>query len=84
MMNYTDSYFEIAVSGKEAIARISQLNSYYLPNILIAGATKESKLPILENRFMDNKTYIYVCVNKACKMPETDVAKAVAKMKKVY
>ena len=84
MMNYTDSYFEIAVSGKEAIARISQLNSYYLPNILIAGAAKESKLPILENRFMDNETYIYVCVNKACKMPETDVAKAVAKMKKVY
>lgn len=81
LLNYTDNYFEVAISGKEAFAKTSQLQSYYLPHILIAGATKESKLPILENRFVDNKTYIYVCVNKACKMPETDVAIAVSKMK---
>lgn len=82
MLNYTDNYFEIAVSGKDALSKTSQLQSYYLPNILIAGATKESKLPLLESRFVDNKTYIYVCVNKACKMPETDVKVAVDKMKK--
>ncbi len=81
MLNYTNNYFEVALSGKEAIAKTSQLQSYYLPNILIAGATKESKLPILENRFVDNETFIYVCVNKACKMPETDVATAVIKIK---
>lgn len=81
MLNYTDNYFEVAVSGKEAIAKTNQLQSYYLPNILIAGATKESKLPILENRFTEDETYIYVCVNKACKMPETDAAVAVSKIK---
>ena len=81
MLNYTDDYFEVAISGKEASGKISQLQSYYLPNILIAGATKESKLPILENRFVENETYIYVCVNKSCKMPETDVIRAVAKIK---
>jgi uncharacterized protein YyaL (SSP411 family) len=81
MLNYTDNYFEVAVSGKEAIAKTNQLQSYYLPNILIAGATKESKLPILENRFAEDETYIYVCVNKACKMPETDAAVAVSKIK---
>ncbi|MFB3387692.1 thioredoxin domain-containing protein [Flavobacterium sp. LAR06] len=81
MLNYTDSYFEVAISGKDAVAKTSQLQSYYLPNILIAGATKESKLPILENRFADNQTYIYVCVNKACKMPEKEVNVAVGKIK---
>jgi uncharacterized protein YyaL (SSP411 family) len=81
MLNYTDNYFEVAVSGKEAIAKTNQLQSYYLPNILIAGATKESKLPILENRFTEDETYIYVCVNKACKMPEKDAAVAVSKIK---
>ncbi|MDI1256170.1 MAG: thioredoxin domain-containing protein [Flavobacterium sp.] len=81
MLNYTDNYFEVALSGNEAFDKTVQLQSYYLPNILIAGATKESNLPILENRFVDNETYIYVCVNKACKMPETDVATAVAKIK---
>ena len=81
MLNYTGNYFEIALSGKEALAKTAQLQSYYLPNILIAGATRESTLPILESRFVNDKTYIYVCVNKACKMPETDVAASVAKIK---
>ena len=81
MMNYTDDYFEVAISGKDAVAKTSQLQSYYLPNILIAGSTAASKLPILENRFADNETYIYVCVNKACKMPEKEVNVAVGKIK---
>ena len=81
MLNYTDNYFEVAISGKDALAKTSQLQSYYLPNILIAGATVASKLPILENRFAENQTYIYVCVNKACKMPEKEVTVAVSKIK---
>jgi len=81
MQNYTGNYFEVAISGKDAMTKMSQLQSYYLPNILIAGATKESKLPILENRFANDQTYIYVCVNKACKMPEKEVAVAVGKIK---
>ena len=81
MLNYTGNYFEVAISGKDALLKTSELQSYYLPNILVAGATKESSLPILENRFMESETYIYVCVNKACKMPETDVAVAVSKIR---
>lgn len=81
MLNYTNNYFEVAISGKDGLSKTRELQSYYLPNILIAGATKESSLPILENRFMENETYIYVCVNKACKMPETDVAVAVSKIR---
>jgi uncharacterized protein YyaL (SSP411 family) len=81
MLNYTGNYYEVAISGKDALTKTGQLQSYYLPNILIAGATQESKLPILENRYVDDQTYIYVCVNKACKMPEKDVAVAVNKIK---
>jgi len=81
MLNYTDTYYEIAISGREALAKTAELQSYYLPNIFIAGATKNSNLPILQNRFAEDKTYIYVCINKACKRPETVVETAVAKMK---
>ena len=81
MLNYTDDYFEVAISGKEAFSKTSQLQSYYLPNILIAGATKESRLPLLDDRYTDDETYIYVCVNKACKMPEKDVAIVVNKIR---
>ena len=81
MLNYTDDYFEVAISGKDALIKNNQLQSYYLPNILIAGASKESNLPILQNRFAEHETYIYVCVNKACKMPEREVNIAVRKIK---
>lgn len=80
MINYTGNYFEVAVSGKEALSKINTLQTYYLPNILIAGSAKESSLPIMEDRFMPNETYIYICVEGACKLPETDVIKAVSKL----
>lgn len=81
MLNYTENYFEVAVSGKEAIKKIDSLQNYYMPNILLAGAIKESNLPIMENRFIENETYIYICVEGSCKLPETDVVVAVSKIK---
>jgi len=81
MLSYAGSYFEIAISGKDALAKTAEMQSYYLPNIFIAGATGNSKLPILENRFTENETYIYICVDKACKKPEKNVTIAVTKIR---
>lgn len=81
MLNYTANYYEVAVSGKDAKQKISQLQNYYLPNILIAGATQESVLPLMESRFIKQETYIYICVEGSCKLPETEVIKAVRKLK---
>ena len=81
MMNYTQNHYEVAVSGKDAETKINALQNNFLPNILIAGATRESHLPIMENRFITNETYIYICVEGSCKLPETDVAVAVSKLK---
>ena len=81
MLNYTCEYYEVAVSGQNALQKVKELETHYLPNTLIAGSTKDSTIPLLEGRFMPNQTYIYVCVEGACKMPETDVAAVIAKMK---
>lgn len=81
MLNYTANYYEVAVSGKAALVKLKELQSYYIPNILIAGSTQNSSLPLLQDRFMPDQTYIYVCVEGACKMPETDVKTVVSKMK---
>ncbi|MCW2120386.1 thioredoxin domain-containing protein [Flavobacterium sp. 7A] len=81
MLNYTDTYYEVAVSGPAAKQKIGALQNYYLPNVLYAGATKDSKIPLMDSRFMPDETYIYVCVEGACKLPETDVVKTVEKLK---
>ncbi|MGA9639072.1 thioredoxin domain-containing protein [Flavobacterium sp.] len=81
MLNYTDTYYDVVISGPQAAQKMKLLQRYYLPNVLYAGATTESKLPLMESRFISNQTDIYICVEGACKLPETDVATAVSKMK---
>lgn len=81
MLNYTNPYFEVAISGENAVEKVKELNQYYLPNILIAGSVTESDLPLMANRYSEDETYIYVCVNGTCRLPETEVEKAIRKIK---
>ena len=48
----------------------------YIPNKLIAGSASENNMPLLENRYNPKNTLIYVCVNKACKLPVSEVSEA--------
>nr|WP_242202867.1 thioredoxin domain-containing protein [Aestuariivivens insulae] len=82
MLNYTNPYYEVAVVGKDAKEKIKEFSKTYIPNKLIAGSTSDSNMPLLENRFTPEDTYIYVCVNKACKLPVTQVEHAINLIKK--
>ena len=53
-----------------------KLNKKYLPNKLLAGSTKESDLFLLQNRFVKDETFIYVCIDNTCKMPVSEIKKA--------
>ena len=53
----------------------------YHPNKLYIGARENSTLPLLENKFVDRETMIYVCVNKACQLPVSEVAGALQQLK---
>lgn len=81
MLNYSNAYYEVAIVGKEAKQKIKELNKTYLPNKLIAGSTSENNMPLLESRYNPNSTLIYVCVNKACKLPVSEVEQAVKFLK---
>lgn len=79
--NFVGDYYEIAISGKDALNRLKEINQHYIPNILIAGSTKKSNIPLLENRFSETETLIYVCVNSACNLPEKETKKALEQLK---
>ncbi|MDP3313112.1 thioredoxin domain-containing protein [Lutibacter sp.] len=74
-------YYEIAISGKDALVKLEEINTQYIPNKLIAGSTKKSSLPLMEGRFSENETFIYVCVDGTCKLPERDTKKALNQLK---
>ncbi|MEZ4793553.1 MAG: thioredoxin domain-containing protein [Gelidibacter sp.] len=81
MLNYAEPFYEVAIVGKEASVKVSELNRHYIPNKITVGSIKDESLPLLENRFVENQTFVYVCVNKACKLPVSSVEAAVDQLK---
>ena len=68
-LHFSDQNKELAICGSEALKNSNEINARYLPNIIIAGTTKNSELPFLKSRFERNKNLFYVCENKTCNLP---------------
>ncbi len=49
---------------------------FYHPNIFIAGSIGNSEIPIFKDRFIKDKTKIYVCTGSECKLPVETVEEA--------
>ncbi len=81
MCNFVGDYYEIAISGEKAIEKLTSIYKNYIPNKLVAGSVKKSNIPLMEGRFSTSETLIYVCVNGACKLPETIIDKALKQVK---
>ena len=67
--------YEVAIMGDNAIEKNQALQKEYLPTAFFMGGQEEN-LSLLENKLLENETYIYVCRNKICKFPVTDVDEA--------
>ena len=78
--NSAGPYYEVAISGDIALEKLHEINKKYIPNKLIAGSKTDSKLPLMEGRFSKNGTYIYICVDGACKLPEENTQKAMSQI----
>ena len=80
MLNFTDDFYEVVAVGANAKEKIKELNTVYYPNKLIAGGTTKSDAPLLEGRYDENETLIYICVNNACKYPVKTAEEALGLM----
>jgi len=73
MIRFTTPFYEIAMVGKQAQEKRKELDQYYLPNKIILGSQHPSMLPLLQNKYSEGKTLIYVCENKTCKLPVGEI-----------
>ncbi len=80
MLNNVSTFYEVAIVGKNAEQMRAELNKYYIPGKMLLGSEKESSLPLLENKYVKGETIIYVCIDKACKLPVSEVSEAVKQM----
>ncbi len=71
----------MAIVGKDVESKREMIDEYYLPNVLLTGTKGKSSLELLENKFVEGQTTIYVCQDKVCKRPVMEVKDAVLQIR---
>ncbi|MEH6746379.1 MAG: thioredoxin domain-containing protein [Maribacter arcticus] len=70
-------YYEVVVIGENFEPICKTLMKNYLPNVIFAASnSKTSNLPLFMNRYVMNKTLIYVCKHGSCQLPVEETNKA--------
>jgi hypothetical protein len=82
MLKHLQPYYEVVIAGPNATQFARKLDGHYLPNTLLVAAAKEKpgQIPLLEYRFLEDQTRIYVCQNKVCQLPVDEVEEALKQM----
>lgn len=79
---FTKPMYEVAITGDDYKNKRQEFDQHFLPDVIFLGGNTESKLALLENKLIPGQTTIYVCRDKTCKLPETEVAKALEQIGK--
>ena len=78
---HTKPTAEVAIVGSNLKEIRKQIDADFMLNKVFVGTETDSKLPLLQNRAAKNgETTIYVCFDKTCQLPTTEVSKALALM----
>jgi uncharacterized protein YyaL (SSP411 family) len=80
LMDLVFPWYEIAITGPEAMERRHEFFPAYIPGRVFLGGTKPSALPLLKDKWTD-RTTIYVCENKVCLMPVPTVDQALGQLR---
>ncbi len=76
MSDFVYPYYEVAIVGDDFNTKRVEIVKKFYPNILLLGGKDEGTLELLEQKLVQNKTMIYVCEDKNCKLPVEDVTAA--------
>ena len=74
---FVSGLYEVAIVGKDDLHKRQMIDEYYFPNMLLLGSKEKATLELLENKLVEGQTTIYVCQDKVCKRPVTEVKDAV-------
>lgn len=69
---------EIVITGANAENLFQEISANYLPNAIISFSNVAKENTLHKNRFIENKTLVYVCKNKSCLLPVENVKEALA------
>jgi hypothetical protein len=80
-LHYIYPPFEVAIIGENASQKLLNINEEYWPNVCFLASKKDENMELLNNKYVEEKTMIYVCYNKACQLPVEEVKDAILQLK---
>lgn len=83
MLQHTYPPFEVAIVGPKALDYRIEMGKIYAPDVLYLGSLGASTLPLLDGKFKDGTTRIFVCQDKVCHQPVETVAEAWAEIQRL-
>ena len=81
MLRNVNPFYEIAIVGEQAVDKRKAITKYYIPNKVVLGAENQSVLPLLDGKYVKGETRYYICVNKACQLPTTELDEALQQIR---
>lgn len=73
---FVNEPFEISIVGENYDELRAEIESYFMPDIILSGGNKNDDLPVLEGKLIEDETLIYICRNKTCYRPVDTVNEA--------
>jgi uncharacterized protein len=71
---------EIAIVGANFETKRKEFDRHYLPDVFLSGGKTEGSLELLKGKLVTGKTTIYVCKNKTCRKPVSEVNEALIQL----
>ncbi len=84
LLEYIKPQTEVVIVGKNVNEKLSELYKQTPPNVIFAVSDKPSDLPLVQNRYINDTTNIYICKNNSCLLPTTSVAEALKQLEEQY
>jgi uncharacterized protein YyaL (SSP411 family) len=78
---FANEPYEVAIVGKDYETKRKEIDKHYFPNVFLSGGKNEGGLSLLESKLIKGQTTIYVCQNKACQLPVTEVKEALKQIR---
>jgi uncharacterized protein YyaL (SSP411 family) len=80
-LQFVSHPYEIAIMGDDFEKARKEFDKNYLPNAIFLGGKTEGTLSLLEGKLSSKETTIFVCQDRVCKRPTTNVNEAMKQLK---
>ena len=71
--NQAYGLIEIVITGKDALSYRKELDRHFIPGAVYMGGVDGGTLPLVADKTDMTRTFIYVCRDRTCLRPVTDV-----------